>query len=119
MVATRAQAHAQAPLGVALAMGKKGGELQCPRRRRLVFWSIRVLVATTRRSRCRRTATQHEPSYIVIARDHGVYQPARAAIASPGRHVPFHAQPISHLAPAPTRTASFGHERARPHARPR
>lgn len=119
MVAPRAQAHAQAALGVALAMEKRSGELQFLRRPHLVFRSIRVLVATTRRSRCRRTAAQHEPPSIVIAWDLNIYRPARAAIASPGRCVAIHARPISHRTPAPPRATSFGHERARPHARRR
>ena len=119
MVAPRAQAHAQAALGVALAMEKKSGELRLPRRRHLVLGSIRVLVATTRRSRCRRTATQHKPPSIVIAGDFNIYRPARAAIASPGRCVAIHARSISHRTAASPRTTSFRHERARPHARRR
>lgn len=118
MVAPRAQAHAQATLGVALAMEKKnGGGLQFPRRRHLVFGSIRVLVATTWRSRCRRTAAQHEPPSIIIASGRNLYRPARAAITSPSRYVPIHARSISHITPAPLGATSFGHERAWPHAR--
>lgn len=119
MVAPRAQAYAQASLGVALAMEKKSGELQFPRRCHLVFGSVRVLVATTRRSRCWRTAAEHKPPSIVTAWDLNIYWPARSATASPGRCVAIHARSMSHRTPAPPRVTSFRHERARPHARRR